>query len=91
MVFTLEHDIFIGMAYFRTGINDVNNGSILQGMFPEEAVTLSAFTPDKFDSYLKHKHRNLFTRHLFKGLVILASKNPLILFLFLHAYHMAAV
>jgi hypothetical protein len=43
MVFTLEHDIFIGMAYFRTGINDVNNGSILQGMFPEEAVTLSVF------------------------------------------------
>jgi hypothetical protein len=43
MIFTVEHDIFIGMAYFRTGIYDVNNGSILQGMFPEEAVTLSVF------------------------------------------------
>jgi hypothetical protein len=52
MVFTLEHDIFIGMAYFRTGIYDVNNAweystdeafNQFRGMFPEEVVTLPVF------------------------------------------------
>jgi hypothetical protein len=51
MVFTLEHNIFIGMAYFRTGIYDVNGWEYstdeafnqFRGMFPEEVVTLPVF------------------------------------------------
>jgi hypothetical protein len=52
MVFTLEQDIFIGMAYFRTGNFDAANGwqystddafHQFQQMFPEPVVTLVAF------------------------------------------------
>jgi uncharacterized damage-inducible protein DinB len=54
MVFTLEQDIFIGMAYFRTGNFDAANGwqystehgrciSPFQQMFPESVLTLVAF------------------------------------------------
>jgi hypothetical protein len=51
MVFTLEQDIFIGMAYFRTGNFDAANGwqystehgryiDQFQQMFPEPVGTL---------------------------------------------------
>jgi hypothetical protein len=52
MVFTLEQDIFIGMAYFQTGNFDAANGwqystddafHQFQQMFPETVVTLVAF------------------------------------------------
>jgi hypothetical protein len=30
MVFTLQHNIFIGMAYFRSGIHNLVTGSVVQ-------------------------------------------------------------
>jgi hypothetical protein len=57
MVFTLEQDIFIGMAYFRTGNFDaaIRVGSIprstddilhqFQQMFPEPVGTLGGAVP----------------------------------------------